>query len=70
MEKVMNNPDLRGVIFSYFRTKAYKQCKACKIVCRWNENSFNNPYVEWDSFINCHNCFKTNFLSATNYCKN
>lgn len=30
MENVMNNPDLRGIIFSFFRDKHYKKCHKCK----------------------------------------
>ena len=37
MEDVMNNTDLRGIIFSFFRTKAYKQCMDCKRVIMWNK---------------------------------
>ena len=58
----MNNNDLRRIIFSYFRTKAYKQCKCCNKVCKWNKDRLISPYVEWNNFINCHTCFKTNFL--------
>ena len=32
MNKVMNNRDLRRVIFSFFRSKEYKECEKCKKV--------------------------------------
>ena len=62
MDIVMNNYDLRGEIFSFFRTEAYKQCLNCNIVCKWNENSYNNPYIEWNNYISCHKCFRQQFL--------
>ena len=32
MEQVMNNNDLRGIIFSFFRTNPHKQCQIAKLL--------------------------------------
>ena len=66
MEYVMNNPDLRGIIFSFFRTKAYKQCQECKRVIMWNQKKIILKYVEWHNFISCNDCYKYNFFKTFN----
>ena len=65
MEKVMNNPDLRRIIFSYFRDKDYLICMKCRKVCRWRKGKDNIKYVNWSSFTNCHKCFSKGFLGHT-----
>ena len=62
MEKVMNNPDLRGIIFSFFRDKDYRTCMKCGVVCIWKKGKDNIKYVSWSTFINCHICFYKGFL--------
>ena len=62
MEKVMNNPDLRGIIFSFFRDKYYKKCNKCNKQCRLNKYKTIHKYVSWTGFTNCHECFSKGFL--------
>lgn len=62
MENVMNNPDLRGIIFSFFRDKHYKKCHKCKKTCQWNKETKVCNYISWTNFINCHDCFKKGFV--------
>jgi hypothetical protein len=66
MEKVMNNNDLRNIIFSYFRNKEFKICQKCKIVCKWSKNNYNTKCIEWNNFINCYYCFAEGFLKNVN----
>ena len=40
----MNNPDLRGIIFSFFRDKDYRTCMKCGVVCRWKKGKDNIKY--------------------------
>ena len=58
----MNNPDLRRVIFSFFKNKNYAECMKCRKICRNNTKKTVNKYVEWSNFINCHACFSQGFL--------
>jgi hypothetical protein len=44
-EKVMNNFDLRNIIFSYFRKKPEITCQKCKKVCVWNKKIIRK-YIE------------------------
>lgn len=62
MEAVMNNPDLRGIIFSFFKTKYYNRCNNCKKPCRISKDRIENKYVSWAGFVNCHECFKDGFI--------
>ena len=41
-EMVMNNNDLRNIIFSYFRKKPEKICVTCQKVCVWNKVKIRN----------------------------
>ena len=48
-EMVMNNNDLRNIIFSYFRKKPEKICVTCQKVCVWNKvqiRSYQDFYIE------------------------
>ncbi len=66
MEQVMNNNDLRGIIFSFFRTKPHKQCQNCKVVIMWNQKKILHKFIEWNNFINCNECYKFNFFKSLN----
>ncbi len=44
-EKVMNNFDLRNIIFSYFRKKPEIICQKCKKVCIWDKKIIRK-YIE------------------------
>lgn len=61
-EKVMNNKDLRNIIFSFFRKEPEIICQQCKKVCIWNKKKFRN-YVEIPTldytviYYQCVNCF-------------
>ena len=65
MEAVMNNPDLRGVIFSFFKNKNYAKCMKCGIVCRDNLGNQHRSFVKWSNFTNCYCCFYKGFLGHT-----
>jgi len=48
-EMVMNNNDLRNIIFSYFRKKPEKICVTCQKVCVWNKvkiRNYQDFYIE------------------------
>jgi len=62
----MNNPDLRGIIFSFFRTKPHKQCQKCNLVLMWNEKKIFHKFIEWNNIINCNECYKYHFLKSFN----
>lgn len=51
----MNNLDLRGIIWSFFRKKI---CHSCYQDCY----SIKENYVEYHNFTNCYHCFRKNFL--------
>ena len=42
---VMNNNNLRKIIFSYFRKKPEIVCHKCNKVCKWNKKEINR-YVD------------------------
>ena len=62
MEDVMNNKDLRRIIWSYLRDKYYNKCMKCDKVCSWNKNRQELEYVKWTGFVNCYKCFREGFL--------
>ena len=62
MEKVMNNNDLRRLIWSYLRKEAKISCRNCKLVCVWDKKKVNTYYyfsgmVE-DEITNIYYCKK------------
>jgi hypothetical protein len=62
LEMVMNNKDLRGIIFSYFRKKPEKICVTCQRICVWNKEKFRD-YTDFsiDSYsITLSQCNKCN----------
>ena len=67
MDIVMNNNDLRGVIFSYFRTKAYRECDKCNKVLCWNKGEIANEHVHWGNFSRCYECFRNNFFMKSEH---
>ncbi len=62
MEMVMNNTDLRRIIFSYFRTKAYRECDKCAKVLCWDKDKIVNKHIHWEDFSRCYDCFRYHFL--------
>ncbi len=61
-EKVMNNKDLRNIIFSYFRKEPEIVCQKCKNVCVWNNRKIRNyieiPILDFTAiFYKCINCY-------------
>ena len=62
-EKVMNNNDLRNLIFSYFRKEPEIKCQKCKNVCVWDKNKIIRNYIEIPAFdytvifYQCVNCY-------------
>ena len=62
---VMNNTDLRGVIWSYLRKEAKIKCNQCDIICVWDKKMINYYYTE--DILNkdkhtCIHCYWTNLL--------
>ena len=62
---VMNNTDLRGVIWSYLRKEPKIKCNQCDIVCVWDKKIINHYYTE--DMLNiriytCIECYWTNLL--------
>ena len=45
MNIVMNNNDLRGIIFTYFIDKQYVKCNKCNKKCVKEKNCFLRKYV-------------------------
>ncbi len=54
---VMNNYDLRSVIWKFLIKKAYKRCESCKIVLMWNPDKTIIKYVEYCDILRCHKCY-------------
>ncbi len=55
MDQVMNNNDLRRIIWSFLKKKI---CHNCRMDCY----SIKEKYVEYYSFTNCYSCFRKHFL--------
>ena len=58
MENVMNNYDLRGVIWKFLRKKPYKRCTECNTVLMWDPDKLIVNYVEYYNVLRCHACYK------------
>lgn len=62
LEKVMNNNDLRHLIFSYLRKKPRIACLTCGKCCVWDKKIVNK-YIEY-KYLNekykydCIECYK------------
>lgn len=68
-EMVMNNPDLRGIIFSFFRKKPKIICSTCNKVCVWDKKIINN-YIEIptkDNSIIYNQCINCNRRASTRF---
>ena len=65
MNKVMNNDDLRRIIWSYLRKTPFRQCNECNCVIMWDENIYIRSFVTIeDNNFCCYHCFHVNhFLS-------
>lgn len=65
MEDVMNNNDLRGVIWSYLRKEPKEMCVVCKKVCVWDktvsDHIFVNIYQHNKTEVVCTDCWKNIF---------
>ena len=58
MEDVLNNRDLRKIIWSYLRKTPYKTCYECGCVCMWDENKTITDYINLgDNIVSCCRCF-------------
>lgn len=57
IEDVMNNYDLRSVIWKFLRKKPYKRCTSCKVVLMWNSDKTIIKYVEYRNILRCHKCY-------------
>lgn len=70
MEDVMNNKDLRGIIWSYFRKEPKEVCINCRKVCVWDnivcDYLFINIYQYEKTEVVCKECwdiiFPLNYL--------
>lgn len=64
---VMNNEDLRSIIFSYFRKKPEKICVTCQKICVWNKEKFRD-YTDFSfnyypiTLSQCYQCRKNNVI--------
>lgn len=64
---VMNNNDLRGIIFSYFRKEPKVICGSCKKVCIW-DNKIIRRYIEIpvkDHFVVYKQCLECHWRAQT-----
>ena len=64
---VMNNNNLRRIIFSYFRKKPEIVCHVCNKVCKWNNKELNR-YVEisiYDHTVFIYYCINCYWYSNT-----
>ena len=60
--KVMNNDDLRRIIFSYFRKEARVICCSCKKVCIWDKKIIRrytqipvrDHFIVYKQCLECH----------------
>lgn len=63
MEDVMNNYDLRKIIWSYLRKNPYKTCNICNCVCMWDKNKVIHEYIVLsENEIYCLSCFFQSFF--------
>ena len=70
MEDVLNNHDLRKIIWSYLRKTPYKTCYECGCVCMWDENKTITDYINLgDNIVSCCRCFGNIILFHTLLCK-
>ena len=59
---VMNNNDLRRIIFSYFRTEPEVVCCSCKKVCVWDKKIIRrytqipvrDHFIVYTQCLECH----------------
>ncbi len=68
---VMNNTDLRGVIWGYLRKEPKIKCFDCHVVCVWDKKIINFYYTE--EFLDkkkytCINCYWTNVIDICVLC--
>ena len=64
MDDVMNNKDLRRLIFSYLRKYPKKRCHVCGLICVRDKEV--NQYVDLmfsypDNNTYCMKCYERNF---------
>ena len=63
---VMNNTDLRGVIWSYLRKEPKIKCFDCGIICVWDKKIINHYYTEHITDYSpkhiCMKCYWTNLI--------
>ena len=71
---VMNNMDLRKVIWDYLRKEPKIKCYICNCVCVWDKKIINAYYehyvtsfIESDKYI-CWSCYWTNMLDLCTIC--
>ncbi len=66
-EQVMNNVDLRRIIFSYFRKKPEVTCCSCKKVCVWDKKIIRRyttiPTMDYSKLY--HQCLECHWTSQT-----
>ena len=64
--EVMNNKDLRHVIWSYLRKEPKVKCYDCGVICVWDKKMINVYYTEYiddhmPRYI-CMQCYWTNIV--------
>ena len=67
MNIVMNNNNLRSIIFSFFRDKTYKICNKCKETCMLNDKKIIKKFVhfKFDDTNICYPCFRKSFFNSS-----
>lgn len=72
MDEVMNNNDLRRVIWSYLRKKPKISCYNCKNVCVWDKKRIRKYFyitkeIDSNRLYVCDNCWtQINYLLSKN----
>lgn len=57
MDDVMNNTDLRGVIWSFLRTEAEINCHGCKKVLVWDKKKVDRYFTYHHGKCLSHYCY-------------
>lgn len=57
MTYILNNSDIKGLIFNYLRKIPKKQCVSCKRVCVWDDERHPiKDFMHYGPFVLCTYC--------------
>ena len=59
MDIVINNIDIRRLIFTYLRKKPLLDCSFCKKVCKWDNDVIE--YIEICKNCICFSCIRKSY---------